>query len=104
VTLDISRTKFNIDVTPGTMTAADTCIGYHVTRFEASRNVILHTRYVSTCVGAGCGRGRGTKVQIKAIRCRACYYSIVLNAHRVTSMADTDTDAVRKRKNAERIK
>jgi hypothetical protein len=30
----------------------------------------------------------------KAIRCGACYYSIVLNAHRVTSMADTDIDAV----------
>jgi hypothetical protein len=42
----------------GTLTATDTCIGYHVTRFEASRNVIFHTRYVSTCVGAGCGRGR----------------------------------------------
>jgi hypothetical protein len=77
------------------MTATDTCIGYHVTQFEASRNVILHTRYVSTCVGAGCGRGRETKIQTKAIRCRACYYSIMLNAHRVTSMADTDIDAVK---------
>jgi hypothetical protein len=28
----------------------------------------------------------------------------MLNAHHVTSMADTDIDAVRKRKNAERIK
>jgi hypothetical protein len=37
----------------------------------------------------------------KAIRCGACYYSIVLNAHRVTSMADTDIDAVKKRNNAE---
>jgi hypothetical protein len=56
------RTACNIrDVTPGTLTAIDTCIGYHVTRFEASRNVILHMRYVSTYVGAGCGRGRGTK-------------------------------------------
>jgi hypothetical protein len=27
-----------------------------MTHFEASRNVILHTRYVSTYVGAGCGR------------------------------------------------
>jgi hypothetical protein len=26
-------------------------------------NVIVHTRYVSTYVGAGCGRGRGTKKQ-----------------------------------------
>jgi hypothetical protein len=104
VTLEISRTSCSIDVTPGTLTATDTCIGYHVTRFEASRNVILHTRYVSTCVGAGCGRGRKTKIQIKAIRCRACYYSIMLNAHRVTSMADTDIDAVKNRKNAERIK
>jgi hypothetical protein len=41
----------------------------------------------------------------KAIRCGACYYSIVLNAHRVTSMADTDIDAVKKkRNNAERKK
>jgi hypothetical protein len=37
----------------------------------------------------------------KAIRCDACYYSIVVNAHRVTSMADTDIDAVRKQKKAE---
>jgi hypothetical protein len=59
-----SRTECNIDVTPGTLTASDTCIGYHVTRFEASQNVILHTRYVSTCVGAVCGRGRGTKINI----------------------------------------
>jgi hypothetical protein len=34
----------------------------------------------------------------KAIRCGACYYSIVLNAHRVTSMGDTDVDAVRKQR------
>jgi hypothetical protein len=67
-------TSCNIDVTPRTLTATDTCIGYHVTRFEASRNVILHTRYVSTCVGAGCGMGRGTKIQTKVIRCRACYF------------------------------
>jgi hypothetical protein len=44
------------DVTPGALSATDTCIVYHVTHFEASRNVILHTRYVSTCVGAGCWR------------------------------------------------
>jgi hypothetical protein len=53
-----SRTECNNDVTQGTLTATDTCIGYHVTRFEASRNVSLHTRYVRTCVGAVCGRGR----------------------------------------------
>jgi hypothetical protein len=41
------------------------------------------------------------KQRTKAIRCGACYYSIVLNAHRVTSMADTDIEAVRKRKKAE---
>jgi hypothetical protein len=34
----------------------------------------------------------------KAIKCGAFIYSIVLNAHRVTSMADTDIDAVRKQK------
>jgi hypothetical protein len=96
VTLEISRASCYIDVTPGTLTATDTCIGYHVTRFEASRKVILHTRYVSTCVGAGCGRGRETNIQTKAIRCRACYYSIMLNAHRVTNermqKATNDTD------------
>jgi hypothetical protein len=58
VTLEISRAECNIDVTPGTLTATDTCIGYHVTLFEASQKVILHTRYVSTCVGAGGGKGR----------------------------------------------
>jgi hypothetical protein len=26
-------------------------------------NVILHMRYVSTCVGAGGGRSRGTKIK-----------------------------------------
>jgi hypothetical protein len=73
--LEISRTACKIrDVTPGTLTATDKCIGYHVTRFEASLNVIL-TRYVSTCVGAGCERGRGTK-KTKAIRCGACYFNV----------------------------
>jgi hypothetical protein len=73
-----SRTECNIDVTPGTLTATNTCIGYHVTLFEASGNGILHTRYVSTCVGAVCGWGRGTKIKTKANRCGACYYSIVV--------------------------
>jgi hypothetical protein len=77
MTLEISRAECNIDVTPGTLTATDTCIWYHVTRFEASRKVIFHTRYVSTCVGAGGGRGRGTKIKTKANRCGACYYSIM---------------------------
>jgi hypothetical protein len=54
-------------------------------------------------VGAGCGRGRGTK-KTRVIRCGAFYYSIGLKAHRITSMVDTDIDAVKKRKNAERIK
>jgi hypothetical protein len=73
VTLEIPRAECSIDVTPGTLTATDTCIGYHVTRFEASRKVILHTRYVNTCVGAGGGRGRGTKIKTKANRCGAYY-------------------------------
>jgi hypothetical protein len=61
MTLEIQRTACPIrDVTPGSLSATDTCVVYHVTHFEASRNVILHTRYVSTCVGAGFGRGRGT--------------------------------------------
>jgi hypothetical protein len=41
------------------------------------------------------------KRRTKAIRCGACYYNIVLNSHCVTSMADTDIDAVRKQKKAE---
>jgi hypothetical protein len=65
-------------------------------------NFILHTRYVSTCVGAGCG-GVGKQWK-KAIGSGYCYYSIVLNAHRVTSMAETDIDAVRKQKKAEYAK
>jgi hypothetical protein len=43
----------------------------------------------------------GEQRKQKPSRCGACYYSIVLNAHRVTSMADTDIDAVRKQKKAE---
>jgi hypothetical protein len=41
------------------------------------------------------------KQKTKAIRCGAYYYNIVLNAHRVTSMADINTDAIRKQKKAE---
>jgi hypothetical protein len=63
---------------------------------------ILHTRYVSTCVGAGCG-GRETMNKSYPLW-RMLFYSIVLNAHRVTSTADTDIDAVRKQKKAEYAK
>jgi hypothetical protein len=51
-------------------------------------------------VTSRCERGRETK-KTKAIRCGVCYNSMVLNVHRVTSMADTDTDAVRKQKKTE---
>jgi Skp family chaperone for outer membrane proteins len=37
----------------------------------------------------------------KAIKCGAFNYSIVVNVHCVTSMADTDIDAIRKQKKAE---
>jgi hypothetical protein len=37
----------------------------------------------------------------KAIKRGAFNYSIVVNAHSVTSMADTDTDAIRKQKKAQ---
>jgi hypothetical protein len=40
------------DVTPGPLTVTDTCIMYHLTNIVASRNILLHMRYVSTCVGA----------------------------------------------------
>jgi hypothetical protein len=60
------------------------------------------TLFIGTAqyVMSRCGRGRGTKKTI-AIRCGVCYYSIVLNMHRVTSMADTDTGAIRKQKKVE---
>jgi hypothetical protein len=67
VTFKISRAECNIDVTPGTLTVTDTCIGYHVTRFEASRKVTLHTRYVCACVGAGGESGRETKIKTNVI-------------------------------------
>jgi hypothetical protein len=61
----ISRVPYRTirDVTPGSLSATDTYIVYHVTHFEASRNLTLHTRYVSTYVGAGCGRGRKKRKQ-----------------------------------------
>jgi hypothetical protein len=37
----------------------------------------------------------------KAIKCGAFNYSIVVSAHRFTSMADTDFNTVRKQKKAE---
>jgi hypothetical protein len=58
--------------------------------------VIGTARYVTL----RCGRGRRTK-KTKAIRCGIRYYSMVLNVHRVTSMADTDIDALRKQKKTE---
>jgi hypothetical protein len=75
---------------------------YHVSLDEFR---IFSKRYPSYALrkhmfgSAGCG-GVG-KQWTKAIRCGACYYSIVVNAHRVTSMADTDIDAVTKQKKAE---
>jgi hypothetical protein len=48
------------DVTPGPLTVTGTCIMYHLTNFDASRNVIFHMRYVSTCVGARVVGGRET--------------------------------------------
>jgi hypothetical protein len=40
------------DVMPGPLTVTDTCIMYRLKNFDASRNVSLDMRYVSTCVGA----------------------------------------------------
>jgi hypothetical protein len=57
-------------------------------------------RYVSTYVGAGC-EGVGEQRKQKPSAVGACYYSIILNAHRVTSMADIDIDAVTNKKKAE---
>jgi hypothetical protein len=63
------------------------------TRLSASRSVDLETRYVIACVVARVAEGMWE--EINAIRWTAWYYSIVLNACRVTSMADTGTDAVK---------
>jgi hypothetical protein len=52
------------------------------------------------CCGACCGRS-GRREIINAIRWGAWYYSIMLNACHVTSMADTGIDAVKKQRNAE---
>jgi hypothetical protein len=53
MTLEISRAVCNIDVTAGTLTATDTCIGYHVTWFEASQKVThccyAYRLYFLTC-------------------------------------------------------
>jgi hypothetical protein len=53
-----TRTAQVRDVTPGQLTV--TCIMYHLTNFDASRNVIFHMRYVSTCVEARFVGGRET--------------------------------------------
>jgi hypothetical protein len=47
------------DVTPETLTVTDTSIIFHLINFDASRNVILHMRYVSTCVGPRVVEGVG---------------------------------------------
>jgi hypothetical protein len=39
------------DVTPGPLTVTDTSIMFRLYNFDASRNVILYMRSVSTCVG-----------------------------------------------------
>jgi hypothetical protein len=45
--------------------------------------------------GACCGKSGGREIIINAVRWGAWYYSIMLNACRVTSMADTGIDAVK---------
>jgi hypothetical protein len=45
------------------MSATDTCMLNHVTRFETSRNVNLDTRYVCAFVDTGCGRGGGRQTK-----------------------------------------
>jgi hypothetical protein len=63
------RTASIRDVTPGPLSATDTYIVYHVTlSFIHVTQAHMWERDF--------GRGRKTK-QTKAIRCGACYYSIV---------------------------
>jgi hypothetical protein len=47
------------DVTPGPLTVTDTSIMFHLTNFDASRNVILHMGYGSTVGGGGVWGGGG---------------------------------------------
>jgi hypothetical protein len=67
VTLEISRTMINLayrDI---------------VTSQRGYWPLLIRTRYVCTCVGAGSGMGGGIR-KIKAIRLGAYYYSLVLYA------------------------
>jgi hypothetical protein len=59
----ISRTECNIDVTPETLTATDTCVGYHVTRFEASGKRYPSYALRKHMCGSGSGRAGGTKIK-----------------------------------------
>jgi hypothetical protein len=64
------------------------------TRSAVSRNVDLGRRYIIVCVvSLVAGRSGGSEIMIvnAIIRWGAWYYSIVLNACRVTSMADKHT-------------
>jgi hypothetical protein len=54
--------------------------------------------------GSGWWQGQGNKDKNKSKPLWRMFYSIMLDGHRVTSMADTDIDTVQKRKNAERNK
>jgi hypothetical protein len=62
--LEISPTTLsNCDVTPGLMSATDTCMVNHLTRFETSRNVNLDIRYVCACGDTGYSRSGGKTKQ-----------------------------------------
>jgi hypothetical protein len=67
VTLETSRTVINLayrDI---------------VTSQRGHWPLLIRTRYVCTCVGAGSGMGGGIR-KVKSIRWGAYYYSLVLNA------------------------
>jgi hypothetical protein len=77
--------------------------------YRVSRDAFRYPSYVLRKHGVGRGLWGGGVVKqwtekTKAIKCGAFNYSIVTNAHRVTSMADTDIDAIRKQKKAEYAK
>jgi hypothetical protein len=69
------------------------CITWRISKLLETYPSYTLRKHVWERVVEGVGEQRTTK----AIRCGACY-NIVLNAHRVTSMADTGIDAVRKQK------
>jgi hypothetical protein len=98
ISYDLVRRTFTAQVRD-----VSTCVGARVVEGGLGARVVdggWEPLRKHMCGSAGCGGGIGNQ-WTKSIRRGACHYSIVVNAHRVTSMADIDIEAVRKQKKAE---